>query len=449
MVNPALGPVVGLAATTNDVNAGMAVARAENVTDLRFFGRAHVKSRGDYVEMAGVTGERRGPMSNWIPSGSKGETREQALLGSLGEYLERYSGAFDFLSPGEEAAFGSYREVTARGELALGPQDLTFFHPSQFVPGFTYEPFTEDTPLLWTRFTDLVTRDQVLVPGQIAFLSRHMKQGEKQIAYSTTGGLAFGRSIDAALTHGLLEYIERDSINLCWISGTPAWRIVVDDDRWKRRIASLLGGLADDLTFVRVATDVPGVFVVAAYGTYGTSFMSGAGADLTFEDALMKPLGEIMQCFDGVSRAPAIPASIVRNLQHEDMRKEDLWEFALVLPYYSNPKKTAIAKAWLSSLPEVAASELARETPGSLRSIVEHFRHRGQRVLVKVLEPETLGGTRGRLVRSYLPSLIPAHVPNCPFLGNPRYYRAPIDFGYSTEPLRFDQLNLDEPVPLP
>jgi ribosomal protein S12 methylthiotransferase accessory factor len=450
-VNPALGPVLGLVVNLNDTGSSIAIARAENLTDLVFFRKRYVLAREGYT-FQGTTRARSGggaafpPMSIWIPAGGKGLTVEGALLAALGEYFERFQGAFEFLEPGEEAAFATHAELQAAGRRALGPEDVRFFHERQFVPGFPYVPFTEDSRLGWTAFRDIDGGTDVLVPSQLAYLTRIRKRDEDLVTYSSTGGLAFGRDFADAFEHGLLEYIERDAVNLAWTSCVQARRIELGADELGLRVARLGGSLTPNLVFIDFTTDMPGVFVVGAFGHFRGLFVGGAGADFSFEGALFKAAGEIMQCYDSLRDTLNLPAGLARR----KVLKEDLFEFSLILQYYSQPEKKRLVDVWVDGLEPAGAAALKARPGGDLRGLLAHLKATGGSVLYKEFPVRRiLPSLTGALVRVLPPFLVPAHVPNTPFLGNARYYTAPRDLGLRAQPLDYDALRLDEPVPLP
>jgi len=451
-VNPALGPVLGLVVNLNDTRSSVTIARAENLTDLVFFRKRYVLARDGYTFQPTTRGQAGGgayfpPMSVWIPAGGKGLTREDALLAALGEYFERFQGAFEFLVPSQEAAFATPAQLAAAGRRALAPKQVTFFHDRQFTPQFPYLAFSEERRLAWTAFRDVHDGAEVLVPAQLAYLTRIRKHDEELVTYSTTGGLAFGRDFADAFEHGLLEYIERDAVNLAWVSGIPARRIELDTTNLARTVTRLAGSLAGDLVFIDFTTDLPGVFVVGAFGHYRGLFVGGAGADFSFDRALFKAAGEIMQCYDSLRDTLHLPSGLVQR----KLVKEDLFEFSMVLQYYSQPDKKPLVDAWAHSLEPAKASELrARPAGQDLVGLLAHLKARGLPVLFKEFSVRRILPTlTGALVRVLPPFLIPAHIPNTPFLGYPRYRTAPVAFGLSAEPLEYDDLNLAEPVPMP
>jgi thiazole/oxazole-forming peptide maturase SagD family component len=450
-VNPALGPVLGLVVNLNDTYSGISVARAENLTDLTFFRRAFSRIRPEYQFTVATAARSRTsqaypPMSVWIPGGGKGPTREAALMGAIAEYFERYYGSFAYLEPEPRSVFGTADALQADGRTVVGSDQLQFFDDSQFRRGFPYVPFTGQSRLSWTAFADAIDGGEVMVPAQIAYLTRARRQGEDLVTYSTTGGLAFGRDFQDAFQHGLLEYIERDAINLAWVARQHATRLRLDAPELAAQLRRLLGTLGQDLHLVLFPTDAPGVSVIGAFGYYNNLFVSGAGADLTFEGALLKAAGEIMQCFDSLRDTLHLPAA-----GRPVLAKDDLFEFSLILQYYSQPEQRRRVLDWMNALPEASASELrVARAPGRLDELVQGMYRQGHRVLVKDFEVQRhLPSGRGALVRVFVPTLIPAHVPNMPFLGHSRYRVGPAGSDAQGRPRRFDDLYTDEPVPLP
>ena len=106
---------------------------------------------------------------------------------------------------------------------------------------------------------------------------------------------------------------------------------------------------------------------------------------------------------------------------------------------------------WLKGLKEIKASELIeQERFKSVDELTnEIINEKSYTILVKDFNVEKYLPLNKKLVRVFIPEVTPAHVPNTPFLGHPRYYEAPIIFGLSNKPYTIEDLNIKEPVPFP
>lgn len=134
-----------------------------------------------------------------------GTTPAEALVGALGELSED--------THNEEAigralrARGSFRDLVAR----FGPDGvcdpLTLCLPA----GSGYAP---DRPMAWVPATRLRTGEPVWVPIEFAAISRRQLGGLPLLTTPITNGQGAGLSRDQALSHGLLELLQRDGNGL-------------------------------------------------------------------------------------------------------------------------------------------------------------------------------------------------------------------------------------------
>jgi len=154
-------------------------------------------------------------MKNFGDNGGASVDRYIAIAKAMGEAVERYCAAIydpsDFL-------FAAYRDLKVR---AVHPDLLAPFRAEQFGwPEFLWHPFTEETPIHWTRGTSLVTGEEILLPAASVFIPYHF-HGKTRSAFITqpiSTGLACGTSFDEAVLSGLCEVLERDAFTITWQS---------------------------------------------------------------------------------------------------------------------------------------------------------------------------------------------------------------------------------------
>jgi ribosomal protein S12 methylthiotransferase accessory factor len=134
----------------------------------------------------------------------------RARAAAIGEALERYAAVF--------IPYERVRRTTAQalGDTAVHPSRFALFHPTQFATQrFPFVPFTEDTPTTWVEGFDLSDGSTAMLPADLVYL-RRPDRSTRQIAYSTSSGLACGPSLPEAILAGLLELVERDAVMLAW-----------------------------------------------------------------------------------------------------------------------------------------------------------------------------------------------------------------------------------------
>jgi len=147
--------------------------------------------------------------SIWVYSG-KGPTRLHAKVSALMESIERYCS----LSSNWNKTFisGSYSNLS---------KSYKVLHPDEVVE--PVEDFYSDKTSILDFVTgfDLLSKQQILVPAQLAF-SRHFSNSPSVdiFPYSHTNGLASGNVLEEAICHALCELIERDAVSIAEISAS-------------------------------------------------------------------------------------------------------------------------------------------------------------------------------------------------------------------------------------
>ena len=158
------------------------------------------------------------------PVGSgKGLSAVDALLGAVGEAVERYSAA-------------RFRvQDTCRSRLAdldgpaLDPRSLCLYQEAQYdEPGFPFARFCPDQPHHWTKAHWLDSGEPVWVPALPTFFNFPAAPEEYFCQVSSNGLAAGGSSEDAAL-RAVFELVERDAFLLSWMARRPGRRLMPDD----------------------------------------------------------------------------------------------------------------------------------------------------------------------------------------------------------------------------
>jgi ribosomal protein S12 methylthiotransferase accessory factor len=143
-----------------------------------------------------------------------GETESRAVLGAIGETLERYCLAFYRRN---ELVFTTYTDEQARGSRRLAdPAVFALFAPDQRLAWGV--PFTRESPVCWTEGISLVDRRSTWVPAQLVYLPYAPGPDEDYVFWSTSSGTAFGATVQSATLSGLCETIERDAFAIHWLN---------------------------------------------------------------------------------------------------------------------------------------------------------------------------------------------------------------------------------------
>ncbi|MBY0227835.1 MAG: YcaO-like family protein [Gemmataceae bacterium] len=146
-----------------------------------------------------------------------GWDRDSARDACHGELIER---ALCRPLPRDFSILSSHREWPL-DEPAVEPSRWVLFHPEQYaLPGFPYEPFTEDAVVRWTCCRDAGTGQPWWVPEELVHLEA--RPGERhRLGRSASTGLSCGRGPVPVLLRGLQEVIERDALTGAWWGRYP------------------------------------------------------------------------------------------------------------------------------------------------------------------------------------------------------------------------------------
>lgn len=151
----------------------------------------------------------------------KSTTKVGAMIGAVGEAIERYSASI-------------YREsdllrasADKIGRDGFDPAALTLYLPKQYeIPGFPYDRFDSAKEISWTEGVWLDSGKRVFVPALPTYFNYHAPRTE-QFCQVTSNGLAAGPSFEDAALRATLELIERDAFMMTWLQRRPPQRLDV------------------------------------------------------------------------------------------------------------------------------------------------------------------------------------------------------------------------------
>jgi len=242
---------------------------------------------------------RRADVSERWTSG-KGATEEDAMLGAVGEAMERYCASH---VPERQLRRAAAAELVG----AVPPSEVPLYSPSQYArEGFPFEPWRADAELLWIRALEFGSDQTVWIPASLAFLAERGGQSRDSLCASTSSGLAAGPDLETALRSAVLEVLEREAFLITWLNGLSVPEIDY----------SAIGGVADrirrcfqswgvDVRAFQLATDMP-VSAVAAVAVdqtgYGPTAAMGLGCELDPERALQKAMLEVCEVHEALGR---------------------------------------------------------------------------------------------------------------------------------------------------
>ncbi|HEY2388479.1 MAG TPA: YcaO-like family protein [Candidatus Binatia bacterium] len=386
-----------------------------------------------------------------VLNGGAGPTSESALLGALGEAVERYAiGSYR-----EEDTFrASFREVE---RVALDPSRLIFFADEQYSwERFPYVRFSPETPLSWVAGVSLSDGSEKLVPAARVFTPYVAPHPAERLLQSTSTGAACHSEKEQATLLGLYECIERDAVMIAWLNRMslalldPAayedWELASAVERCRR--VDLDVQLFDATTDVGVPTVLA---VLASPLGIVPSVAVGAATRASMVEAARKALIESAHTFFWIHtrcRVSDLPrfrsdyADVVSLDQHSllygDPRMRTKLGFLMEHGKRGASSRTAEPRDVAGT---TAADEFAR-----CRDVLRWLDLEAVVVDVTPRDVADLGLAVVRVVVTDLHPLWGGHHVRC--LGGVRVRQTPVTLGYFPQALRPAELNTD-PHPLP
>jgi ribosomal protein S12 methylthiotransferase accessory factor len=224
-------------------------------------------------------------------SSGKGLTPIEAMIGAVGEALERYSAA-------------RYREdMLVRAALndlqgdCLDPRKLGLYTEEQYeLPEFPFARFEPDQPIHWKQGHWLDTGDPVWLPALLTFFNFHPPPSEL-FSQVSSNGLAAGEHIVDAALRATLELVERDALMITWHCRLASTRVIPDDslDPGSLEVLRQIGrhGTQVELYLLNVGIAIPVVACLAmGDGKHWPGVTVALGAHPSIRTAMRKAILE-------------------------------------------------------------------------------------------------------------------------------------------------------------
>ena len=231
----------------------------------------------------------------------KGVTEEAAMLGAIGEALERYCACHPAAPEMRRAT------LAAIGDDALAPSEFVLYSQSQYARqtsnSWQWKPEDE---VLWARMSEVGKDRQVWVPAVFIYMAHPSDQLQDLLFTPNSSGFAAGPDVQSALRSALLELVERDAFMISWLCRIPGVEIDTTG------VGGIIGEICSTYerwgTSVRVfslPTDMPATVVMAVAldrTGAGPAAIVGLGCETSPGDALRKALFEICQMHEPLCR---------------------------------------------------------------------------------------------------------------------------------------------------
>lgn len=401
-------------------------------------------------------------LNSSVIAGGKGFEPVSSFLSSLGESVERMSGAFTFFKEDLETCAGSYSSLQQAGQNAIAPEALPLFADEQYAAAdFFFQPFTADTEFKWVKGRRLISQEDIWIPLQLALLFSIPSIDEARIGYSSSSGMAAHIDEALAIIAGVIEIVERDALMLSWYANIPLRRIEVDrplSSRKANRALEHIKSLSGNVDFWLHDVGYPELPAISAtqrvpyYKKF--AYQTGSAAGLDGEEAFFQSLLEYGQselqlkcAMLTPKRQSMIGVEAVFDAS-PDKPLAEMHTFLETIGYYGHAEHAGRLKDFFSSDDTIYLSELptvkfkhSEEQLEYLKGILQKY----------AIDPIVIDCTHGQLaqmkvVKIFIPELVQHHISAYPYLGHPRIYELPMKMGLRDKPLAFNEL---KPGPVP
>ncbi len=365
---------------------------------------------------------------------------EKALVGSVGEAIERY--AMTMAGRTEEWVTASWTDVR---DHAVDPRQFQLYTPDEYAKTTWCKPFHEDAPMRWAWATDLETREPTLVPAQFTWLLYNLLPGEPLLKAQTSNGWAAHNTLEEALGKCINENMERDSFVLMWYNKLRMPLVDLETVRHPRaqELLDILRGVGVELKVISTMTDLhyPTFMAVATNTHPGYAPLTvtmGAGLD---------PVQGVLRAIEECLGSYIYNTTMLRWGWALD-RPEEVHTMMDHFKYYLNPERVPEVE-WMWSSPErVDVRDLPRQAgPGDtpldeLERAVHLLAKAGFRNYAVDTTPPDLDEAGFKTAKVVCPQICQMEFGHGLIGKNfPRLYEAPVRMGYRERPLSPDELN--------
>ena len=330
----------------------------------------------------------------------KGLTAAEAMMGAVGEAIERYSAARHRAADLRRAALDELKDE------ALDPRRLCLYDDAQYtMPGFPFARFDPTRPLLWTRGWWLDTGQPVWAPALLTY--RCFSAGSDEVfCQVTSSGLAAGIGLGDAAMRAVLELVERDAFMNTWLARRPGRKVLLDDaaDAGTREVVRQWHeqGVDVELFLLDAGLGIPVVICVGVGdGRRWPGVAVGLGADLNPVAAARKAILEFGHTAPYLRR-------LMRERASRIPRRPDQVRSIIDHALYYAPAGRARAIAFLRGGGDpFRLSEFPHPDEISLEVCVARLKAAGVRVAAVDVTSADVAGGPFRVVRAFGTDLQP------------------------------------------
>jgi ribosomal protein S12 methylthiotransferase accessory factor len=324
----------------------------------------------------------------------KGTTSTEAMIGAVGEAIERYSAARCNRKRLHHSALNDLD-----GEV-LDPCRLCLYDDAQYErAGFPFVRFDPARPVAWTRGHWLHDGAPVWLPALLTYFA---VPTDPAVVFCqvTSHGLAAGAGFEDAALRAVFELVERDAFMLTWLAQRPGQSVLIDGslDQGAREVVGRLAahGVKVEVFLLDVGTGVP---VIACLG-YGDGVRwpgvaVGLGADLNPRAATRKAVLELGHTGPYLS-------SLMMDRRHTIPRApEEVRSITDHALYYAPVHRAKVVEFLRASTrPPVHLGDLDQPSGPSLETCVARLSAAGVRVAIADVTSSDIAAGPLRVVRA-------------------------------------------------
>ncbi|WP_116951408.1 YcaO-like family protein [Jiangella endophytica] len=372
----------------------------------------------------------------------------RARIAAVAEGVERYCGNWlPAELPHEELRVTTAADLRGAGERVLGGTELPRFASWQYArTGFPYVPLTDTTETLWARCAEL-DGGSVWVPASLVYLNwrqsrfRHLPRTH----HLNYAGIATGQGADDARDRGVLEVVERDALELWWHLDGPTFGI---EPASVPGLAENLAGSELEVHLVAMPSEfAPAVAALVHDGRRGL-YAAGFSAALDPAEAARKAVLEAVHTWIYTQGCTSADGWVFRAVEQGMMARglyldfradrayqdaageqcENVVDLGAHVQLWLDPRLHAQARRFRR--PALGLRPLDALAPVTMADVYDRLARRGHRVITRDLTTADVRRTTLRVVRTFVPGLVPNAPAAFAYLGMPRFGAAARERGW-------------------
>lgn len=370
-------------------------------------------------------------------SGGKGRTPLQAKASALSEAIERYSGLFEGTEIRKRASFSEIKNE------AIDPRSCLLYSQKQYANRSAWNekchsfhkipsPFDENRVIEWTPVWSLKTHQSQYIPTAYCYFAYPLYE-ESDFCQADSNGNASGNFIEEAISHGLFELIERDSVSIWWYNRLkrPLVDLASFNDPYFSHLIADYREMGRELWVIDITCDlnIPSFVALSRKIKGDEVIVFGFGCDLNASVAISRALTEMNQILC------VLPTEDIYNsdLGHE----QDIIDYQVIHEWLH--RQTLEKQPYLVG---TVPAKTARDYPAfTKRDVLDDIQICQQKIEEAGMEVFVLDQSRPDLGLKVAKVIVPGLLHFWPRFAQGRLYDVPVKMGWLNEPTKEEDLN--------